>query len=285
MANPVMSKTVGIIGHPLGHSISPVFQQAALDHLGIDARYVAWDTPLEELPQRVEALRVADVMGANVTVPHKETVIPYLDGLSEEAQTIGAVNTVVNRDGVLEGHNTDVAGFLRGLRENGGFEPRGRRALVVGAGGAARAVTYALIREGTDSLTITNRSVDRAWELVQRLGSGPNVKAVPLEPASDLYGEWDLIVNCTSVGMRGGPEEGRSPLPSGVIAPDALVYDLVYNPALTPLLRSASEAGARTLGGLPMLVYQGAESFRLWTGLDAPFEVMLEAAREAQQSW
>ncbi len=252
-----------------------------MDHLGIDARYVAYPTPLEELSQRIEALRSDDVMGANVTVPHKETVIPHLDSLSEEARTIGAVNTIVNRGGALEGHNTDVAGFLRGLRENGGFEASGRRALVVGAGGSARAVTHALVREGIGYLTISNRSVGRARELAKALDGDSNVKVVSPESLSDLYSEWDLIVNCTSVGMRGGPEEGRSPLPSGVIPPDALVYDLVYNPTLTPLLRSASEAGARTLGGLAMLVYQGAESFRLWTGLEAPVEVMMAAARRA----
>jgi shikimate dehydrogenase len=276
-----MSKTVGIIGHPLGHSISPVFQQAGLDHLGIDARYVAYPTPPEELPHRIDALRADDVMGVNVTVPHKEAVIPHLDSLSDEAQTIGAVNTIVNRNGVLEGHNTDVAGFLRGLREDGGFEASGRRALLLGAGGAARAVTYALMREGIGSMTIANRSMDRARELVRTLDGGSNTNIVSLESSSDLHNEWDLIVNCTIVGMRGGPEEGESPLPSGVITPDVLVCDLVYNPAFTPLLRSASDAGARTLSGLPMLVYQGAESFRLWTGLEAPVAFMMETAERA----
>jgi len=277
-----VTKQLGIIGYPLGHSLSPVFQQAALDYCRVDARYLVWATPPDQVAQRIRSLRAPDVLGANVTVPHKETVIPYLDSLSPLAQRIGAVNTIVNRDGVLEGHNTDVAGFMRALREDAGFDPMGRRALLLGAGGAAKAAAFGLADAGVASLTIANRTVDRAEELAKSAGDGAVVKALPL--AADALrhdGPWDIVVNTTTLGMAHSAGEHDSPLPAALIPRDALVYDIVYNPAVTPLLHAAQQAGARTLGGLPMLIYQGAEAFRLWTGLEAPVQVMLEAARKA----
>jgi len=282
-----MTKTAGIIGYPLGHSASPAFQQAAFDHYGMDARYVVWETPPEGLAQQMQALRSADILGANVTVPHKEAVPPYLDRLGEGAQKIGAVNTVVNRDGLLEGHNTDVTGFLRALRENGGFDPEGKRALLLGAGGAARAAARALVDAGISSLTVANRTVEleMAQRLVADLGGGAALEAIPLERAAlTPRNGWDLIVNCTTLGMRHGPGEDKLPLPGDLIPSHAMVYDVVYNPEETPLLREAAKAGARTLGGLPMLVYQGAESFHLWTGCEAPIKVMFEAARRALEA-
>ena len=279
-----MTSTFGIIGYPLGHSISPVFQQAALDFHGIDGRYVVWETPPEDLPERMRALRATEILGANVTVPHKEAVVPYLNRLSDAAQATGAVNTIVNWNGELEGHNTDIVGFLRALKEDGDFNPSGKRALVLGAGGAARAVTYGLINAGVAFLTIANRMVEMnmAHRLVAALGGGAALEAIPLEDAAlALRDGCDLIVNCTTLGMRHSPGESESPLPADLIPGNALVYDVVYNPETTPLLMEAAKAGARTQGGLPMLVYQGAESFRLWTGFDSPVEVMLEAARQA----
>jgi len=276
---------VGIIGYPLGHSISPAFQQAAFDHYGMDARYLVWETPLDGLTQRIQSLRAPSVLGANVTVPHKEAVRSSLDSLSEAAGRTGAVNTIVNRNGLLEGHNTDVPGFLRALKEDSGFDPRGKRVLLLGAGGAARAAAYALADAGVASLTIANRTAERAQRLIQVLGIGAIAKAIPMERdalASD-HG-WDLIINTTTLGMWHSPGEGQSPLPASLIPPRALVYDLVYNPPDTPLLLEARKAGARTLGGLPMLVYQGAEAFQLWTGKEAPLKVMFEAARRALAS-
>jgi shikimate dehydrogenase len=277
-----MTKLLGIIGYPLGHSVSPAFQQAALDSCGVDAHYLAWATPPAELPGRMRSLRASEVLGANVTVPHKEAAMPYLDSLSEEARRIGAVNTIVNRGGRLEGHNTDVAGFMRALREDGGFDPRGRRVLLLGAGGAAKAVAFGLADGGVASLTIANRTVERAQELASAIKGRAPVHALPLAHAA-LAGDgpWELIVNTTTLGMAGSPGAHETPLPASLIPRDALVYDVVYNPEATPLLQEAAKAGARTLGGLPMLVYQGAEAFRLWTGLDAPVGVMLAAARKA----
>ena len=275
-------RRAGIIGYPLGHSVSPAFQQAAFDHHGLDVRFEVWETPPDSLREVVTGLRAPDALGANVTVPHKAAVIPFLDRLSEPARQVGAVNLIVNRDGLLEGHNTDTTGFLRALREDGAFDPTGKRALLLGSGGAARAVAHVLLDQGVAALTIANRTPERARQLAADLGSGASVSAVSLE-ASDLAvdGGWHLIVNCTTVGMRHSPGEGRSPISSASIPSGALVCDLVYNPPETPLLREAARAEARTLGGLPMLVYQGAEAFQLWTGMEAPLTVMFQAARQA----
>ena len=280
-----MTSTVGIIGYPLRHSISPAFQQAGFDFYGMDVRYLSWETLPEDLPRRMEALRSANVLGANVTVPHKEAVGTYLDRAAEASKRTGAVNTIVNRDGVLEGHNTDATGFLRALKEDGGFYASGKRVLLLGAGGAARAVAYALADAGVASLTVANRTVERGQRLVASLGLGEGSEAIPLEYAAlSARKGWDLVVNCTTLGMRGGAGEEESPLPGDLIPSHALVCDLVYNPQETPLLREARKAEARALGGLPMLVYQGAESFLLWTGRDAPLQVMFQAARKALEA-
>ena len=278
-------RRVGIIGYPLGHSVSPAFHQAAFDHHGLDVRFEVWETPPNALREVVTGLRAPDALGASVTVPHKTVVIPLLDRLSEPARQVGAVNLIVNRDGVLEGHNTDTTGFLRALREDGAFDHAGKRVLLLGSGGAARAVAYVLLEQGAAALTIANRTVERARQLVADLGDGAVLSAVSLEP-SDLAvdGGWHLIVNCTTLGMRHSAGEKQSPIPSASIPSGALVCDLVYNPPETPLLREAKRAGARTLGGLPMLIYQGAEAFQLWTGKEAPLAVMFQAARRALAS-
>ena len=279
-----MLKRVGIIGYPVGHSISPAFQQAALDYYRLEATYELWQTEASQLQKVVEGLRLPSVMGANVTVPYKQDVVSLLDEIGEMAQAIGAVNTIVNRQGRLIGHNTDAAGFLKALTEDGAFDPKGKAAMLLGAGGSARAVGFALAMAGVGSLTIVNRTLGRAAELVGSLKAMlSRVSAISWDDASfqPLLGQSDLIVNCTPVGMRHTASEGDSPLKDAAIPSHGLVYDLVYNPPETALLREAASAGARTLGGLPMLVYQGAEAFELWTGLKAPINVMFAAAKKA----
>ena len=276
-----MTKQLGILGYPLAHSISPAFQQAALDHLGIDARYDSWPTAPQDLPRRVEQLRNGDVLGANVTIPHKESIIPLLDELDEVANAIGGVNTILNQGGRLKGFNTDAPGFMRGLCEDGAFETRGTRVVVIGAGGAARAVAYSLAGAGVSFLAIVNRTPERARSLARDLRTV--FKDVSLETWGRLERDtrYDLLVNCTSIGTRHSETEGMLPIADDLIRAGALVYDLVYNPSETRLIEAARERGARTVGGLPMLVYQGAEAFRLWTGVDAPVQVMFKAAKEA----
>jgi len=281
-----MTKYVGVIGYPLKQTLSPAFQQAAFDHLDLDVRYEAWPTPEDRLAGTVQGLRAPDRLGANVTIPHKEAVVPLLDEVDDLSRRVGAVNTIVNRDGRLHGHNTDVVGFLRALREDGRFDPAGARVLVAGAGGAARAVAVALIEAGVGSVTFINPPFPLAAKLVEDLT--PRAGRTSLHALPDIYPSWAaaamscrLLINCTPVGMAGTQEEKESPVPSEVIPSGALVFDLIYSPTKTPLMAAAEKRGASVLGGLPMLGYQGADSFRLWTGREAPLDVMFKAARAA----
>jgi shikimate dehydrogenase len=279
-------KRVGLIGQGLKHSLSAAMQQAALDHHGLDARYELWDTPPEDIEQRVASLRGDDCLGANVTVPHKQAVIPFLDELDDIATRAGAVNTIVRREERLTGHNTDVTGFARALRE-AGFDVRGVRAAVLGAGGGARAVTLALIEGGASVISMADAVPARAGALtndLRRLTSAGT--AVTWTYWGDgafqrSVHECELLVNCTPVGMRYGPADGQSPVAAELIPSGCLAFDLVYNPEETPFLAAARSRGARAASGLAMLVHQGAASFRLWTGLEAPVDVMFQAARKA----
>ena len=276
------TKHIGLIGKPVAHSTSPIFQQAALDHCGVDARYELWETEAEELPAVVERMRRDDCLGANVTIPHKERIIDLLDEIDPLARRIGAVNTVVNHGGRLSGHNTDILGFAQALRRDGEFDPRGCHAVVLGAGGVARAIAVALIDGGAASLTFTDIDQDRAAGLARELaGQGQTVlRAVP--PASaELAAAASvcrLLVNCTPIGLRHSRAEDDTPIPQEQVPPGALVFDVIASPPETRLLAEARRRGARTVSGMAMLVYQGAESFRLWTGLEPPLDIMRQAA-------
>ena len=281
-----ISSALGIIGYPIGHSISPVFQQAALDNLNIRADYRAYEVDPAEVGAFVDSLRSDAFSGINVTVPHKEAVMPFLDEIDEWAAEAGAVNTIVNRSGRLAGYNTDGYGFLRALRESGEFEPAGKTALILGAGGSARGIVQALLRADIGALVIANRTLTRAQtlaDLAETRGVPAQAMPLPSPEAAATTGAADLIVNCTSLGMRHGPDEEASPLRDEEIPATALVYDLVYNPMLTPLLRAAERAGAKTLGGISMLVYQGAASFEIWLEQPAPVGVMMDAALAAMR--
>ena len=277
-----MTRIIALLGHPVAHSISPRVQQAALDALGLEVRYEAWDTPPADLPIAVERLRSAGLLGANVTVPHKETVLHLVDRLDPLAERVGAVNAIANRDGVLHATNTDVIGILRALDS---VETRGVSVVVLGAGGAARAVVLAMSQAGAARLTIANRTEDRARALAGLVAGPMRSDVCPLNPGSaafrDAMREAQVVVQSTSLGMLHGPDEGASPVPSELFAPGQVAFDLVYNPERTPFLAAAERAGARTIGGLAMLVHQGAESFRFWTSLEPPVGVMFEAARAA----
>jgi shikimate dehydrogenase len=282
-------KHIGLIGQGLKHSVSAAMQQAALDHLGLEARYEVWDTRPDEVEQRVTSLRDEDCLGANVTVPHKQAVIPFLDELDSMATRAGAVNTIVRQQGRLTGHNTDVAGFTRALTA-AAFNPRGVRAAVLGAGGGARAVSLALIEGGAGLVFLSDAVSERAETLAGDLTAlAPPGTAV-------VWSQWGdddfrlalracgLLVNCTPVGMRFGPAAAQPPVPAEFIPAGCLAFDLVYNPEETPFLRAARLRKARVAGGLSMLVYQGAASLTLWTGRGAPVEVMFRAARKALTS-
>ena len=277
-----MKQQIALFGYPLSHSISPAFQQAALDSLSIDASYTARPTPPDGLVYEVEKLRADDHLGANVTIPHKELIQNYLDGMDPWAETVGAVNTIVKDDGRLVGHNTDGYGFLRSLEERGGFSPEGKSVLLLGAGGAARAAVFALAERGAGRVLIANRTVERGEALAGEVrGRSLDVDSVPLSEARSAARRVDLIVNSTSMGMAPGPNAGLTPLESRDINPRALVYDMVYTPQQTPLMDAARGAGAKALGGLWMLVYQGAAAFEMWTSREAPVDLMYEAGLRA----
>ena len=287
-----MSSRVGVIGHPLRHSISPRFQQAAFDALGIDARYEAWDTLPRDLEAVIDGLRAPDALGANVTIPYKEAAVRYVDRLHETARFVGAINTIVNEDGLLVGFNTDVTGFQTALEESG-FDPTGTRVVIWGAGGAARAVAWALIWRDAAALTIVNRTAvrtgrlrhDIAAALTGAAADGLRLRAAGAdEPqAAAALRACDLVVQCTPVGMHGAPQADALPFPVDALNRTAMVCDLIANPLQTPLLREAHAAGHRVLNGLPMLVHQGAASFELWTRRAPPRAAMLAAARSAMQ--
>jgi len=290
-----MSKYIGLIGYPIKHSISPYFQQAALDHYQLDICYELWETSPEKLQDMVDSLRKPQNLGANVTVPHKETVLPLLDEVDDLATSIGAVNTIVKRDDRLLGFNTDAYGFIEALHKEGHFEPEGKRVVILGAGGVARAVSFALVQRKVLSLAITDGISERASALADSLGSyirdsspgsqtsKTKVTAFQWQSLSsaETLDNCDLIVHCTTIGMKHSSQEGQSPLSLEVIPKGILVCDVVYNPWPTPLLKLAQKAGAHILGGLPMLVYQGAASFELWTGRRAPIDIMFSKAKEA----
>jgi shikimate dehydrogenase len=227
----------------------------------------------------VQSLREPGVYGANVTIPHKLTVMPMMDKLSKAAKMIGAVNTIINQDGELVGHNTDAAGFLQGL-EDEKIYLRKKVAVMLGAGGAARAIAYALLNSGVAKLWIYNRTPEKAVELVKefmRVGSAAVLKE---EELPFIIRQAEVLVNTTSVGMEhDGVAPNESPLPDGLLPKQGFVCDIVYRPAKTKLLHDAREANLKIQNGLPMLVYQGAEAFRLWTGQEAPAQVMMEAAK------
>jgi len=276
-----MTQRLGIIGYPIGHSISPIFQQAGLDYLGIDATYEKWEVTPEDVGDFVAGLRAPGTLGINITVPHKQAVIPFLDEVDEWATAAGAVNTIVNHDGHLTGHNTDGPGFLRALLVETGYDPSRTRALILGAGGAARGILLALVRGGVDSLVIANRTLERAETLAQLASdNGVDSEAISLsgDALTEAAASANLIVNCTTMGMSHGPDEHGSPISAAQIPATATVNDVVYTPLLTPILKEAAAAGATVLGGLHMLVYQGVLSFQMWTGVDAPVDVMLAAA-------
>ena len=283
-----MTRYIGLIGYPLKHSFSPDFQQAALDYYGLDIRYEKWETQAEKLPSVMNRLRQPQNLGANVTVPYKEAVLSFIDNVDELAKLVGAANTIVNNGDKLAGFNTDVYGFLRALSDDAKFEPAKKRALILGAGGAARAVSFGLLQEKVNYLAITNRTQLRAEALVELLkgycianGLQTEVAVMPWQDLALRKVDCQLIVNCTTMGMKHSVEVSRPPLATSAITKDVLVYDIVYNPLETPLLKMAREAGAKTIGGLPMLVYQGAASFKLWTGKEAPIDIMFAATKKA----
>ncbi len=271
---------VGLFGWPVTHSISPQMHNAAFVARQMNWRYLAFAVPPERVSEAVAALPALGLRGVNVTVPHKQAVMPHLQHWTPAAEAIGAVNTiVVEKDGQLTGDNTDGAGFIADLKAHN-VEPEGRRALVIGAGGSSRAVVYGLAEAGVESVMILNRTVEKAVGLAATMQSYfPEIRVDSAAFPDDVTGsaqDANLIVNCTSLGME--PRIEGLPWEENVeFREDQIVYDLVYNPAVTRLLQLASTDGATAIGGLGMLVYQGAIAWEKWTGETAPVDVMQQA--------
>jgi shikimate dehydrogenase len=274
------TQIVGVWGYPVGHSRSPVMQNAALKALGLNWVYVPFEVAPENVGAAVAAIRALGLVGVNVTVPLKELVLPYLDEVDEAAVRIGSVNTIHNQNGRLVGYSTDGTGFLRSLAD-AGQSGAGQTALILGAGGSARAVAFALAEQGTVCL-IVNRTQSRAEALAVDINYWFPQKAFSADMNTE-FGPLDLIVNTTSAGMHPN-EDSLPPLPPNVFESKPFVYDLIYAPPRTGLLALAADAGCRTVNGLGMLAHQGALALAIWTGRPAeemPVAVMAEAIRES----
>ena len=275
----------GVIGDPVSHSLSPRMQNRAMEAMGLDAVYVAFRVAPDGLGDAVSAMRALSIRGFNVTVPHKTAVIPYLDRLTEAAESVGAVNTVIRDGDSLVGDNTDVHGFLMCVLEDGGIGRFPERVCVLGAGGAARGIVCACAgRPEVKEIAVVNRTLARAVEIADRFSrvTGARITAHPAEPAEfrKILPGAGMIVNTTTVGMI--PDTERSPVPEPeVIGKGQVVCDIIYTPRRTKLLCDAEARGARTVGGLGMLVHQGARSLSLWTGREAPVAFMREELERA----
>ena len=270
----------GIFGHPVKHSLSPDMHNSAFNTLGLNSVYVAFDIDPESIEEAARAIRVMGIRGINITIPHKQTIIPYLDEVSPDAKLTGAVNTVKNENGRLLGYNTDVGGFLRAIREDLDFSPEGNTLFLIGAGGAARAVLSAFCMNGGAVVYITDIIKDKALELANQFKANfqnITIETVELDNQNLIeqkFNEADILVNASPAGMDG---VGSLDIPLTSLNKNAVVYDLVYKPPDTNLLKEAKQLGHKASGGLSMLLYQGAESFEIWTGENAPVEIMEKA--------
>lgn len=270
------TKVFGLFGYPVTHSFSPGMHNAAFEKMKMDACYVPFAVPPERLADAVRAAAPLNIQGLNVTVPHKERIIPFLDGLSREAELIGAVNTIEIKEGKLIGHNTDGRGFLRSLVEETGFDPKNKCFLLIGSGGAARAVGFSLAIAGASRIILRDVDPKKAEILARDIKDKTGVRARSISGAAvaEAAQEADCLINATPLGLKQGDAH---PLPGELIQAGHMVCDLVYNPLMTSLLQAAKMKKARILSGIGMLLYQGVIAFEIWTGVKAPVSVMKAA--------
>jgi shikimate dehydrogenase len=276
------TKVCALIGDPVEHSLSPFIQNAAFQYLDLDYVYVAFNVKKENLEKAVLGVRSLNIYGLNVTMPHKTSVIQYLDQVDETAKNIGSVNTVLNKEGLLVGYSTDGIGALNALKYNK-VSPSNKKIVIIGAGGASRSISFNIAKESRE-IVIINRTIEKAENLVKDLsrllGKSVRVKARSLEKTNlkmELE-DADIVINATSIGMH--PRENETPINSILLHHGMVVFDLVYDPFETRLLRDARKVGAKTINGIDMLIHQGAYSFEIWTGKRAPIEVMMKVAME-----
>ena len=275
------SKTVlyGVIGDPIAHSKSPLMLNRAFRETGINAAYAAFHVKPEQLADAIAGARALGIGGLNVTIPHKVRVMDYLDAIDESARAIGAVNTIVNENGKLTGYNTDGIGYVRSLKEEAISDLAGKRILVLGAGGAARGIVWALRRERPAAITIANRTWEKARDLAAKWRAGDAdgavaVAAIRWEELREAAAEADIVINTTSVGMA--PNVTETPIDPAWLKTGAVASDLIYNPLTTAFLQQAKARGLTVHGGVGMFIYQGAYAFEYWTGRPAPVAAMRE---------
>ncbi len=268
----------GVIGDPIEHTLSPTIHNAAFNHLKLDFVFLAFRVKAADLENAVRGMRGLGIHGLNVTMPHKSTVIAYLDEVDPAVKFLGSANTILNKNGKLSGFNTDGVGALKALRENGA-ELSEKKVLLLGAGGAAKAIAFAIAEE-VGELVVLNRTAEKAKELAEALGRMFNKKVVGGSLSPDAIAknlrDSDILINATSVGMK--PNLSQSLVAPQWLRSDLTVMDIVYNPVETKLAEDAKAAGAKVISGVEMLIYQGAASFEIWTGRAAPIEVMQKAA-------
>jgi shikimate dehydrogenase len=272
------TRVCGVIGDPIEHTLSPLMHNAAFEALKLDYVFLAFKVKPAEVGNAIAGMRALNIRGLNVTMPHKSTIMNFLDRIDLSAQIINSVNTILNKESTLFGFNTDGVGALKALRENG-VEPKGRKVLLLGAGGAARAIAYTMAKEA-DELAVLNRTGKQAQNLAKLLEKTANKKIVAgsLSPSEIQHNiqDSDILINATSVGMK--PKADESPVSPKLLRRNLAIMDIVYNPLETKLAKDAKAAGAQVVSGVEMLIYQGAASFEIWTGKSAPVEVMRKAA-------
>ena len=277
------TKTLGIFGYPISHTLSPAMHNAVIKALGLDMVYLPFEVKPPNLKEAINGIKSLGIIGVNITIPHKESVIRFLDDISEEARLVGAVNTIVYKDRKLVGYNTDGSGYMASLKEELGFNPKSKRIIIIGAGGAARGILAALATQKPKSITVANRTLSRAVSLIKAFkGKFRDTRFEAIDLDNNMlkmsFNSVDLLINTTSVGMK---QSKALKIPLETLPKIAIVSDIIYNPLETLLLKKAKKLGLTTHGGLGMLVHQGARSFKLWTGMDAPMNVMRKAALKA----
>jgi shikimate dehydrogenase len=268
-----MSKTYAVIGDPIDHSLSPNIHNAAFRHSKLDHTYIAYKIPAGELAAGIEALKAIKIAGFNVTIPHKIEMMKFLDEMDTTCKVIGAVNTVLNENGKLKGYNTDMIGFLDPIKKKN-FTIKNSQVLLLGAGGAARAIITAMIKEKASKISIVNRTQENANKLADFAKKiGGNVDTISIQEANKLITDYKFIINSTSIGMRNEP----SPISTENIGKNSIVYDIVYHPINTDLIKKSKENGATIIYGYEMLLSQAACSFEIWHKMEAPYDAMKNA--------
>ncbi|MGH1567140.1 MAG: shikimate dehydrogenase [Nitrosopumilus sp.] len=268
-----MEKTFAVIGDPIDHSLSPNIHSAVFRELNLNCSYIAYRIPKEELAEGIEGLKKIKIAGFNVTIPHKVEMMKYLDKMDESCSLIGAVNTVTNKNGVLKGYNTDMDGFLEPLKKKQ-LDIKKKKILLLGAGGAARAIVAGFAKEKAENITIANRTLENANKLSEFAKKiGLSVNAITIEDVKDSAGNYDIIVNATSIGLKNEP----SPISLESINEKTIVYDIVYRPINTDFIKKAKEKKAIIIFGYEMLLGQATRAFEIWHDMEAPYNAMKKA--------